>query len=220
MTVTDFEVIVINDGGAGLDARRARAMWKEVGGNAAFQYHRISNKGLSAAVNRGLQSARGEYYTVLPDDDEMEPKKLSVMCNFLDQRAAVNVAYCLPQYIDHQSEPIKSPSKFLSFQKKHPVLRWDHIKRGHGLVVHATATMYRREAVADVGGWDEKLPTAEEFEYHLRLLHGGHDFHAVPSVLTRYRLHQSNKSTDWRKKRKPYMPYIYGKFFPDKKAPH
>lgn len=223
MKGAQFEVILVNDGGAGLDAERARAMFRATKCAASFHYLRIAHAGLSAAINAGVARARGQYYTVLPDDDMMLPTQLLTMADFLDESPKADVAYALPRYIDGNGKEIPAPSPWplRQFLRKHRTLAWKHIERGDGLRIHGVGLLYRREAIAPSGGWDEKLPTAEEFEFHLRLLHAGHTFHGIDQVLTCYRRHDANKSTEFRKtKRAEWMPYIYGKFFKDAKAPH
>lgn len=205
-----YEVVVVNDGGAGTNRTNVRAAWR---GPVHLRYCRIEHRGLSAAINRGIALSRGEYFTILPDDDAILPNKLRVLCDFLDQHENADVVYSLPTYIDDRGRDIPTPEKLRTFLRSHPVLTWEHIRRGDGLWVHGTGTMYRRSVVDHVGGWDEKLDTAEEFEWHLRLLHAGHEFHAVDAVTTVYRKHRGSKSNHYSQRRKKYRKYIYGKFF-------
>ncbi len=220
MRACDYEVVVVDAATSGLSERIVRSTWNKMSCSAELRYFRTARRvGLSAAVNHGLHRSRGEYYTILPDDDEMLPEKLKVMCNFLDKRPKQHVAYCLPKYIDANSLEIQTPKKYLHFQRRHPRLSWRHIRMGHGLNVMGTATLYRKDRVREAGLWDTKLPTAEEFEYHLRLLHHGFDFLAVPKVLMCYRLHDGNKSRVFRANRRAnWMPYIYKKFFSKKEV--
>lgn len=208
-----FEVIVVNDGGRGTNRKNVRARWKSP---APLKYSRIEHRGLSAAINHGIRKANGEYFTIVPDDDAILPNKLRIMCDFLDARPQVDVAYSLPKYIDQKGNAVPTPEKLRTFLKAHPVLTWKHIQDGHGLWVHGTGTMYRKSVTDNVGFWDEKLPTSEEYEWHLRLLHGGHDFHAIDAITTLYRVHGGSKSNEYRQRRKEFRSYIASKF----KKPH
>jgi hypothetical protein len=98
-----------------------------------------------------------------------------------------------------------SISKYL---QNHELLTWRDITSGSRLKVHGTSTVYRTAAALSVGGWDETLDTAEEWEFHLRLLKFGFFFKGVPIVSTGYRIHSKNKSNKYRKNRQTQMEYI------------
>ncbi|WP_127109083.1 glycosyltransferase family 2 protein [Pararhodobacter zhoushanensis] len=73
-TLTDFEVIVIDDGstdGSGAVAETA------VAGDARFRFIRQANRGLSGARNAGLALARGAFVAFLDGDDAFEPRFLA-----------------------------------------------------------------------------------------------------------------------------------------------
>ena len=201
----EYEVVVVNDGGPGVDRKRVRSWWR--GPQDCLRYARIRHGGLSAAVNRALELARAELCTVLPDDDTVLPNKLEAMVPIFE-RGEVDVAYSLPRYFGAQSG---TPARLRRFLRAHPVLTWAHIERGDGLWVHGTATMYRTRLCREIGGWDTKLKTGEEYEFHLRLLQAGHDFHAVDAVTTGYRVHPGGKSVTLRKNRSAMRRYILNK---------
>ncbi len=69
-TITDFEVVVVDDGGTGSvelphDSRFRVVARREQGGAAA-------------ARNTGIAAARGRYLTFLDDDDEFTPRRLEL----------------------------------------------------------------------------------------------------------------------------------------------
>jgi hypothetical protein len=99
---------------------------------------------------------------------------------------------------------------------KHPVVTLETALE-QGLYVHGTATMYRRSAwerIAENGKvWDESLPTAEEFDLHLRLLKFAGVFRAVDLPVVTYRAggkHQGYKSERGKRPRE-VMNRIYAK---------
>lgn len=205
---SDYEVIVVNDGGPGTNRAMVRSIWK---GDSALRYARIEHAGQSAANNRGLQLARGEYVTFLHDDDFYYPNRIASLSAFLDSTPEADIAYSLPQYVDPAGRPIKTPSSIAAFAKRFPRFRWEDIEKGHKMWIHGPSCMYRADVLRKAGGWDENLPTAEEWELHLRLLKLGHDFFAVREVTSAYRVHPGNKSLEYRKNRAKQRPYITAK---------
>jgi hypothetical protein len=60
---------------------------------------------------------------------------------------------------------------------------------GHIFLVHPSL-MFRREAVVDVGGFDEDLSAAEDQELYRRLVLTRREARVVPETLVRYRRHE------------------------------
>ncbi len=86
-TYQDFEILVIDDGSTdGTDAAvatygdRVRYVWQE-------------NRGMSAARNRGIDLARGEYLALLDSDDLWMPFKLELMVAVLDRFPQAGFAF-------------------------------------------------------------------------------------------------------------------------------
>jgi alpha-1,6-rhamnosyltransferase len=204
-----YEVLVLNDGGDPV---------LEVARNAGlrqWQYRDLPHKGQSGACNAGLALAQGEYLTVAHDDDLVLPDKLLTLSASMRDR---DVVYGLPQYTDIRGIPTYIPPLLRPFQEKYPVLTWQDIEAGSGLWVHGTATMYRTSVLKDIGGWDEELPTAEEYDLHLRLLYAGHAFHAVPREVVTYRAGGKSRTPAVRAQRADAFTRIYAKFGTDRVA--
>lgn len=76
-TFTDFEVIIVNDGSTDNTVQKIQEILKDVN----FQWKLINqtNKGVSAARNRGLIEAKGDYICFLDSDDYYEKSFLKKM---------------------------------------------------------------------------------------------------------------------------------------------
>jgi GT2 family glycosyltransferase len=86
--------------------------------------------------------------------------------------------------------------------------------------IHGGTTLYKREMLFDVGGWDESLWTGEEYDLHLKLMTSGYKLGYINKIVYKYRYHDMNKSMDLngegKRKRREYIRRIiekrYGKY--------
>jgi succinoglycan biosynthesis protein ExoO len=84
-TLIDLEVIVVNDGssdGTGDVVRRFQRLDTRV-----ILLENVQSMGVSAARNRGLDIAKGEWIAVLDADDEFTLERLAIMVEQAEQRS-------------------------------------------------------------------------------------------------------------------------------------
>lgn len=199
----DFEMLVINDGGTpprlGL-----------LDGLHGVVINRATNGGLSAALNAGLAHAKGDYLTLASDDDLVLPNKLLALCDALEQEPYSTVAtFGLPIYTDLIGNEKGCPETVRDFALRHPLVTSD-VALAEGLYVHGTALVYRTAVVREAGGWDETLPTAEEWDLHHRLLRFHGPFRFVDVFAVTYR--EGGKHCQYHGKRpRSVMNRIYDK---------
>ncbi|MEO5917517.1 MAG: glycosyltransferase family A protein [Luteolibacter sp.] len=96
-TFAPFEIIVIDDGSTDETAEVLAPVLDQI------RYIKTGNGGVSAARNRGILEARGEWIAFLDSDDTWEPSKLE------RQRAAISKAdskVCFCVSIDERGEPL------------------------------------------------------------------------------------------------------------------
>lgn len=207
-TRRDFEVLVLNDGGVSPDLTGYSGM--------ILKGFDLPARGQSATLNHGIAQSAGQYLTVAEDDDLMLPRKLAVLGAALDAAdLTVGAVYSLPQYTDVRGAHVDTPPRLRRYLEAHPTVAWEDVQAS-GFFVHGTGTMYRRTALESVGGWDEGLTTAEEYDLHLRLLYQGWTFAAVDAVTVTYRQHPGGKSQAVKRRRgmlrKEALARIYAKF--------
>lgn len=73
-TFEDFEAIIIDDGSTDLSGEICQNI---ASNDQRFHYIKQSNQGVSAARNKGLQEAKGDYIVFLDSDDEYDPLYLA-----------------------------------------------------------------------------------------------------------------------------------------------
>lgn len=80
-----YEIIIVDDGSKDATARILR---KEYGNNKKITILSQENKGVSAARNRALNEASGEWVIFLDSDDKMIPGSLAKLSNAMDENSA------------------------------------------------------------------------------------------------------------------------------------
>ena len=212
MAPGEFEVIVVNDGGPATEIPEIPL------GLQGYVIHHPENRGLSAALNTAYAHSTGRYITVSADDDLVLPHKLLALSVALDKAPEDTAAvFGLPINTDYAGNNLGTPEKVREFLLKYPVVT-SEIALSVGMFVHGTAPMYRRSAIEAIRNpdgtwWDESLPTAEEFDFHHRLLKFAGVFRGLDLPVVTYRAggkHMGQKSERGRRPR-AIMNRIYDK---------
>lgn len=175
-TVADWELIVIDDGSTdgSADWIAARADGERI------RLIQQRNAGVSAARNRGIEAARGDYIAFLDADDEWDPEFLSSMLDAM--RDDVVLAYCGWQNVGlagPRGRPFippdyEGPDKAISL---FTACRWP---------IHAALT--RRDAILRAGGFSADLSHAEDYALWLEVAMTG-TIALVERVLAIYHFH-------------------------------
>ena len=148
-----------------------------------------SSDSLAKNFNKGLEKAQGEFIKLVGDDDWLPEDSIQDLVNGMYGRAwvvanAINVT-------EHGHFP-ETPNL--------EELRFENMVNKNG--IHNGGTMYRTEIIREIGGMDESLWTAEEYEMHLRLMKKGYLPGYVPKFVYFYRIWGGSKSIKYRRKDK------------------
>lgn len=92
---TDWELIIIDDGSTDDTERLCRDYAARLG--PKFRYIQQENQGVSAARNRGMQEAAGEWIAFLDSDDLFLPSKLSLQMGMLASNP--KAGFCFTNYL-------------------------------------------------------------------------------------------------------------------------
>ncbi len=170
-TFSDLEVIVVDDGSED-DTGKVLA---ETFGDR-IRYHYQANQGASAARNKGIAEARGEWIAFLDSDDEWERDKLEWQFKTLKQFDP----QCGGCYTDVQV--FNHPETRTFFQLAEESYRHDGemgvstealklLVRpgGAGMVICLSSFIGRAELIRTTGGFDLKLPYSQDSEFLFRL---------------------------------------------------
>jgi len=185
-TVTDVEIIVVDDGSTDGTGEILSRRYEE-----SIRYHYQENHGRSVARNRGIRLSSGEFLVFLDSDDWLLPKALEVHLRFAEAHPEADVIYGDGYYCDQNGEPLQRIS-----EERPPVPEEGlvGVMVLHNVVVAPHSAMVRRLALEMLGDpwFDEQLDGPEDADLWLRLAVAGARFvaHSVP--VCKYRLHGGN----------------------------
>lgn len=127
--------------------------------------------GANYARNKGMQLAHGEFLQFLDADDEIAPQKLE------EQLAAILQADVVVAPYTH---------KLILKGNKEILINQDIWKGLFKTELGVTSScMFRKSSIIDIGGWDVRLTSSQEYDLLFRLLSAG----------ARVVVHQKNQTT-------------------------
>jgi glycosyltransferase involved in cell wall biosynthesis len=176
------EVIVVDDGSTDDPAAVVR-------GFARVRLIRQNNQGLSAARNTGLFAAQAEMIVFLDADDRLLPEALAAGLACHRQSGPCGLVYGGHRYISREGTPFGAPRYTAIGQHGHIDLLG-----GNLIGMHATV-MYRRDVLAQLGGFDITLRRCEDYDVYLRLAKQ-FSIASHSTVVAEYRKHGTNMSAD------------------------
>jgi glycosyltransferase involved in cell wall biosynthesis len=189
---SDYEVIVINDGSPDTpDLEVALRPYM-----ARIHYLTQTNKGPSAARNRGIQHARGEFLAFLDSDDLWLPDFLGAQVSFLESHPQVDVSIADALLFGEAEE---TPWRMLK-EGCPNILAFPQLLRRQGGQI-PSASVARRQRAIDVGMFDEQLRYAEDLEFFVRICFPDRAVGYLGQALVKYRKHPDSLTSDPRNRR-------------------
>jgi len=149
------EIIVVDDGSDDDTAHRLSSIEPVT---RLFQ----NNAGVSAARNRGIRAATGDWIALLDSDDEWLPQKLQRQVAALELQPETRLCHTDEIWI-RRNVRVNPKNK--------------HRKTGGWIYPHClplcaispSAALIRRDVFDTIGWFDESLPACEDYDFWLRL---------------------------------------------------
>jgi glycosyltransferase involved in cell wall biosynthesis len=177
-TVTDWELIVVDDGSTDATPEILRAA---AAGDSRVGVHRREGGGVGPALRMGCSLASAPLIARMDADDVCRPQRLERQLELLALHPRVAVVGAGVEYVDHLARPVKvavPPVDDAGIRQRLEV---------ETVFFHPTV-VFRREAYEAVGGYRDVAVPAEDLDLWLRLAER-HELANVPEPLLEYRLH-------------------------------
>jgi GT2 family glycosyltransferase len=135
------------------------------------------NGGISAATNRALAEATGEFIVLLDHDDALDPEALSELARVIAAQADVDVIYSDEDKLDEIDRP----------NQPHMKPDWDpDLLLSYPYLGHVTAI--RHELLTRIGGFRSEFDGSQDFDVMLRATEQARRVVHIPRVLYHWRV--------------------------------
>ena len=187
-TVKVNELIIIDDGSTDDSLESIDEI------QAPFPIYKIrqKNAGQSAARNHGVKVAKSKFIAFLDQDDYWFPQHIEKLIEpfAIDER--LGWVYSNLNQIDEDGKTINI--ELLNFcPSLHPKRQLTECL-SHDLFILPSASIIKKEAFHDVGGFDERLSGYEDDDLFLRMFRNGWNNTYLKESLSAWRIHQSSSS--------------------------
>lgn len=180
-TFSDFELIVIDDA-----SKDKTCSILESYHDSRIKILQGPCRGIAAALNLGLDNAKGEYVARMDADDISLPRRFEKQVKFLDIHPEIGLCSTLAMMFTKDGD-------YQLFGTKH-LEHMGLIDQLYDTVVCHPTVMFRRELFNHYGlRYNESFKVAEDQELWTRALRVT-KFYGIQEMLLRYRLHNNNAS--------------------------
>jgi glycosyltransferase involved in cell wall biosynthesis len=204
-TYKNFEFVIVDDGSTDHSSSIIKAY-----DDPRIKYLYQRNSGQAAALNKGIEKARGKYIARMDADDISYPERLQRQVEFLENNDSVAMVGSSYDYIDEDSG-IFAQAYHLDINRD---IKMEFLVRnpfGHGTVI------IRRQVLIDVGGYDA-AQAIEDYELWWRVAQK-HEVANIPEQLYGYRILPSGISHGGSDKRQQPITLIMKQIWQESKIP-
>lgn len=175
-TFTDFEILVVNDGSTDLETCQLLADYRR----PKTRVIHTENSGVSAARNRGIEEASGEYVLPLDADDLIMPCYLRLAVETLENSPNVGIVYGKAEHFGEIAGPM-----MLSDYSPAAIL-WENS-------IFSSA-VFRKDDWVRAGKYRPEMRNGwEDWDFWLSMVELGGEVVRLPELVLRYRVRAESR---------------------------
>ena len=200
-TYENLEVIIINDGSTDNTAQLVQPYLQD----DRLRYYEQENAGQTIAKNNGIKHATGEFVGFLDADDFFALNKIEMQISAFDLDPRIGVVYSNAASVNEHSQVTKFRSNAWTCYSG--IVTEQLFRRNF---IPFSAAIIRKQALDELGAFDESIAMGIDWELWLRLSTKYH-FHHIDETLLYYRIWEGQMSHKW-KKRYEWTDHIMRQF--------
>ena len=174
-----------------------------------------ANKGASAARNRGLKEAHGEFIQYLDADDLISPNKIELQIQMLEQKKD-HICTCSTVHFFENEDPLAIPvaHNWVKQGSADPVdfliklYGGDKIGPEFGGMIAVHSWLSPKKVLEAAGAWNEELSMDDDGEYFCRVILASKGISYADDAVCYYRKHITAKSLTASLNEKTYLSML------------
>lgn len=164
-TFQDFEIVIVNDGSTDHSVEEVAKVT-----DPRIRLIHQSNAGVSAARNRGIEEAKGEYIAFLDADDEWKPDYLKTQYELTQKYPECNVFACNYEFKDTQGKVTPTIIRKLIFKGEDGILsNYFEVASCSHPPICSISIMVKKNAIQSIGGFPTGIKSGEDLLTWARL---------------------------------------------------
>ena len=168
-TYQDFEIVIVDDGSTDHSVEEVTKVL-----NPRIRLIHQENAGVSAARNRGIEEAKGEYIAFLDADDEWKPDYLKTQYELTQKYPECSVFACNYEFKDTQGKVTPTIIRKLPFKGKNGILsNYFEVASCSHPPICSISIMVKKNAIQSIGGFPIGIKSGEDLLTWARLAVNG-----------------------------------------------